>query len=576
MPDHCYGHLYIEKSKCIVEDNLESDFSKVFFQEGEDFFLCEFKKNDHYFNDCAKIDEFEIIRKIISGNRDPEKILTRNFNFKKGYYDSVENKYNLNIGIINLEENNQIKKIELPDIDNQNLNLITLNEDKTYILDLTNRKNQKNDFEVIFQNQNSRLIIIGDVNKSDNFHFKSELDMNAVESAFRYDENKLTGCVTFLDVDFNGGSIFSENMFCEDNINIIRGTGKIDDLKLNNSKFDALDLDFSKLDIISIKVNNSGNDCVDISYGIYHFDNIELDSCGDKGLSIGERSNAKVSNFNSKFTNIGVASKDSSSVLISKLDVQQTKFCLASYNKKPEFDGGEIKVDKFNCLKYFKTILKDKISKIYIKEKLIEASIIGDDYILDNIVIDKNINLIESFKASNDDGSYNAVIEISSGDVKKYEVSKVNGNLEQDFEYGIPRVIQYQPYPINYGIIPSTVLPLNKGGDGDPLDVIILGEKIEKGEIVKFMPVGLIQMTDEGEKDDKVIGIRIKENEIIDINVVNFFSENSKKINEITNWLENYKGAGIVEILKYKDANEAESLIIKANKFYTNSGIKKF
>ena len=40
-------------------------------------------------------------------------------------------------------------------------------------------------------------------------------------------------------------------------------------------------------------------------------------------------------------------------------------------------------------------------------------------------------------------------------------------------------------YPINYGIIPQTILPISRGGDGDPLDVVILGEKLTQGTIIK-------------------------------------------------------------------------------------------
>ena len=39
---------------------------------------------------------------------------------------------------------------------------------------------------------------------------------------------------------------------------------------------------------------------------------------------------------------------------------------------------------------------------------------------------------------------------------------------------GAPRNIQYAPYPVNYGMIPKTISPISRGGDGDPLDVFIL------------------------------------------------------------------------------------------------------
>ena len=142
--------------------------------------------------------------------------------------------------------------------------------------------------------------------------------------------------------------------------------------------------------------------------------------------------------------------------------------------------------------------------------------------------------------------------------------------------YGSPREINYKPYPVNYGMIPNTVLPLNRGGDGDPLDVLILGEKINKGEIVNFLPVGIIQMIDEGQRDDKIIGFKIEDKKNINLSENNIFLEKSKKIQEIKSWFENYKGIGIIEVIDFKNANEAMDLITKANKFYKKSGVKKF
>ena len=186
------------------------------------------------------------------------------------------------------------------------------------------------------------------------------------------------------------------------------------------------------------------------------------------------------------------------------------------------------------------------------------------------------MNFIEELNAKNDDGTFNAVIEISLGDNRKYEVSKISGKLEHDFEFGSPRIIDYGSYPINYGLIPNTVIPLNRGGDGDPLDILILGKKIQKGEIIKFLPIGIIQMTDEGQKDDKIIGINVEENKNYNMSLNDFFYSNYEKFDEIKTWFENYKGFGVTQVLGYKDANDAIELISKANQFYKKFGIKKF
>jgi len=54
-------------------------------------------------------------------------------------------------------------------------------------------------------------------------------------------------------------------------------------------------------------------------------------------------------------------------------------------------------------------------------------------------------------------------------------VKKPDGIMKWAFEDGKPRVIKYLAYPGNYGMIPRTLLPKELGGDGDPLDIIMLG-----------------------------------------------------------------------------------------------------
>ena len=45
----------------------------------------------------------------------------------------------------------------------------------------------------------------------------------------------------------------------------------------------------------------------------------------------------------------------------------------------------------------------------------------------------------------------------------------------KDYKDGKERIIQFLPYPGNYGFIPETL-----AGDGDPIDVIDLDEAEEK------------------------------------------------------------------------------------------------
>ena len=95
-----------------------------------------------------------------------------------------------------------------------------------------------------------------------------------------------------------------------------------------------------------------------------------------------------------------------------------------------------------------------------------------------------------------------AVVEISKGSKKKYELDKETGLIILD------RVLYTSThYPANYGFIPRTY-----GDDGDPLDVLVLcSEPLEPLTLVRCYPIGVITMLDGGRYDEKIIAIPFKD-----------------------------------------------------------------
>jgi len=113
-------------------------------------------------------------------------------------------------------------------------------------------------------------------------------------------------------------------------------------------------------------------------------------------------------------------------------------------------------------------------------------------------------NFKTGYDPINVDGTVNAIIEIPAGTTAKYETLD-NGTMELEQKDGAPRFVKYLPYPANYGLIPRSVLLKSKGGDGDPLDVIVLGPSLPTGSIVKCRMIGVLTLVDNGEIDDKII-----------------------------------------------------------------------
>jgi len=89
-----------------------------------------------------------------------------------------------------------------------------------------------------------------------------------------------------------------------------------------------------------------------------------------------------------------------------------------------------------------------------------------------------------------------AMVEIPAGGQVKYELDEASGRMEVDRFLSMPVA-----YPVNYGILPCT-----EGGDGDPLDVLILTRiPVDPGALIRVRPVGVLRMRDGGEEDDKLV-----------------------------------------------------------------------
>ncbi len=151
-------------------------------------------------------------------------------------------------------------------------------------------------------------------------------------------------------------------------------------------------------------------------------------------------------------------------------------------------------------------------------------------------------NFLTGYPAMNVDGSVNVVIEIPAGQTAKYEVNKKTGMLELEQKNGKPRFVKYIGYPGNYGMIPRTILPKNQGGDGDPMDVIVLGPSVPIGSVIKAYPIGVLDLLDGGEKDYKILMVQ-EGSPIADCDSIQCLDEKFPGITTIVKtWFTSYKG----------------------------------
>ena len=189
--------------------------------------------------------------------------------------------------------------------------------------------------------------------------------------------------------------------------------------------------------------------------------------------------------------------------------------------------------------------------------------------------LDKIESYIHDIEPVSISGNINAVIEIPSGTNDKFEVSKETGQIVQDIEDGLPRKIKYIGYPGNYGMIPKTLLSPETGGDGDPLDVIVLGEQLQKGSVVEIKLIGILKMLDEGEVDDKLIAVMVNNSIFSSVNSLNELKKSYQGVIEILEiWFTNYKGYKKIAVDGFENEQKALEIFKSARQQYKNHNDK--
>jgi len=98
--------------------------------------------------------------------------------------------------------------------------------------------------------------------------------------------------------------------------------------------------------------------------------------------------------------------------------------------------------------------------------------------------------------------SFPVIVEVPKGSKNKYELDKETGLLRLD------RVLfSAVYYPANYGFIPRTFCD-----DGDPLDVLVLGqEPVTPLTLVEARAIGVMRMRDEKGIDDKIVAVSVRD-----------------------------------------------------------------
>jgi inorganic pyrophosphatase len=155
---------------------------------------------------------------------------------------------------------------------------------------------------------------------------------------------------------------------------------------------------------------------------------------------------------------------------------------------------------------------------------------------------------------------FEAVIEIPRGSRNKYEIDHQTGRVHLDRVLYTPFV-----YPVDYGYFDKTL-----GGDGDPLDALVLLEfPVFPGVVVNVRAVGVLPMEDDGGMDEKILCVPAKDKRWEHIQDIGDVPQQTK--NEIAHFFEHYKDlepGKWVKLGEWANKAEAERLIAEAKANY--------
>ena len=184
-------------------------------------------------------------------------------------------------------------------------------------------------------------------NKIKNWKFK----LNALDKSFNYDDldyyhMQPNSCVTFLNSSFDMISLSSNNIECPNTFQFVNSAGTINDVKINNSKYDAFHADFSNLKIMNIEVNYVGQECIVVKTGNYEITNAKLSNCLDKAISSGELAVLSINKVDVTNSHFGLVAKDSSKIIAENVSISMSDLCLFAYRSKYEYQSSIINTQK--------------------------------------------------------------------------------------------------------------------------------------------------------------------------------------------------------------------------------------
>lgn len=317
----------------IYNQKLANDFSQSFYDD-----LQEIKKIIINDSDYLKFKEKMIGFNDQISNR--EKIIIKNIELLESYFEKQKNINETKI--INIKSDSIISgdiviKANEKLVINEGVK-ITLSNAFIKVYGEIEANGTKLNPITISGDNNSGTIFVNSSNKILLDHVSFQ---NLTNNKSPYEQ---PASITFYECDDIriSNSSFINNYNGDDFLNFFRSKNiKLQNLKFENILNDAIDSDFSELEIVNSEFKNIGNDAIDGSGSSIIIEKNIFSNVQDKAISAGENSNFEIINSYFDSNELALVSKDGSKVISTSNIFYNNKLDFASFVKKKFYGPSE-------------------------------------------------------------------------------------------------------------------------------------------------------------------------------------------------------------------------------------------
>jgi len=123
--------------------------------------------------------------------------------------------------------------------------------------------------------------------------------------------------------------------------------------------------------------------------------------------------------------------------------------------------------------------------------------------------------------------------------------------------------LAFLPFPANWGFVPSTRMPYQEGRGFAPVQILVLGERLETGDMVEVRPVGAVILSEKGK--NRILVVSVPVDPALCNLVIEDYSDLLLKYpgvkESLEQWLRQWKGGPPARVMDWKDGQYATRFI---------------